>query len=162
MHYTQARELIRSGDVLAWSHRPLRSWLDLQIALVRAFTRSEWSHVGIAWAIGGRLFVLDAVSSAGVRIFPLSRTDSFTWVARGQWSAVQEQIALAHVGQPYSKWDAIRAFFGLSDASNGRWFCSEFVCAVLGIALAKPTPAALMRHLTEIEGLTGQFVDTTH
>jgi hypothetical protein len=161
MQYDQARELIRSGDVLAWSHRPLRTWHDLQIALVRIFTRSEWSHVGIAWAIGGRLFVLEAVSKAGVRIFPLSRAGCFTWVPRGQWSAVQEQIALAHIGQPYSKWDAIRAFFGLSDSSNGRWFCSEFVCAVLGIDLHKPTPAALMRHLAEHENLTGRFVSAT-
>ena len=52
MDYAEARALIQSGDVIFQSHKPLRSWYDLQIWLLRAFTRSEWGHVGLAWVVG--------------------------------------------------------------------------------------------------------------
>lgn len=157
MRYLDARGLIQSGDVLAWTHRPLRSLYDLQIQIVRMFTRSEWSHVGLAWVVGGRLFVLEAVS-AGVRIFPLSRAGAFTWVQRGAFTVDQEELALAHVGEPYSKWDAIRAFFGASNNADGHWSCSEYVCAVLGLPVHEQTPAEVMRYLIEYEGLDARFV----
>lgn len=158
MKYTDARSLIESGDILFWSHKPVRSWYDLQIWLVRALTRSEWSHVGIAWAVGGRLFVLEAVSS-GVRIFPLSRAGDFTWVKRGAFTTEKEVFSLAHVGEPYSRWDAIRSLFGASNNKDSLWFCSEFVCSVLDLRIEDQTPAEVMRYLTEVEDLRPVFVD---
>lgn len=157
MNYTDARPLIQSGDVIFQSHRPLRSWYDLQVQIVRMMTRSEWSHVGLAWAVGGRLFMLEAVS-AGVRIFPMSRAGDFTWVQRGAFTTGQEELALAHVGEPYSKWDAIRSYFGASNNQDTNWFCSELVCAVLGLPVHDQTPAEVMRYLTEYEGLATRFV----
>lgn len=156
MIYPDARAQIQSGDVIFQSHKPLRSWYDFKILLVRMFTRSEWSHAALAWAVGGRLFILEAVS-AGVRIFPLSRAGDFTWVSRGGFTQDMEEYALARVGQPYSQWQAIRSLFGEDDMDD-RWYCSEYVCAVLGIGPADKTPAGLMRHLTEVEGLSGRFV----
>jgi hypothetical protein len=38
MRYQRARPMIRSGDILAWSHRGIRSWRDLKIWFVRMFT----------------------------------------------------------------------------------------------------------------------------
>jgi len=120
-------------------------------------TRSEWSHTGLAWVIAGRVFVIEAVGS-GVRIFPLSRAGNFTLVRRGIFTGAQEEFALAQVGKRYSKLDALRSFFGASDATDGRWFCSELVCAVLGLPVAEQTPAQVMRYLSEAEGLAAQFV----
>lgn len=157
MKYADARLLIQSGDVLFWTHKPMRSWYDFQLQLVRFFTRSEWVHVGLAWNIGGRLFILEAVSQ-GVRIFPLSQANDFTWVARGGFTVEQETLALAHVGEPYSKWDAIRSLFGASNSKDSQWFCSEFVCSILNILIANQTPAETMRYLTEEEGLVSVFV----
>ena len=158
MKYADARDLIASGDVIFQSHRPMRSWYDLQIQIVRAFTRSEWSHTGIAWVVAGRVFIIEAVGS-GVRIFPLSRAGDFTWMHRRPGlSAAQEEFALAQVGKRYGKLDALRSFFGASDATDGRWFCSELVCAVLGLPVAEQTPAQVMRYLSEAEGLAAQFV----
>jgi uncharacterized protein YycO len=157
MLYAAARDSIQSGDVIFQSHKPLRSFYDLQVQLVRMFTRSEWSHAALVWAVGGRLFVLEAVS-AGVRIFPLSRAGDFTLVRRGGMTTDMEEFALAHVGEPYSKWDAIRSYFGASNDKDANWFCSEFVCAVLGLPVIDKTPAEVMRYLTEFEGLTAQFV----
>lgn len=157
MKYQDVRPLVESGDVLFWSHKPVRSWYDFQIWLVRAFTRSEWSHVGLAWAVGGRLFVLEAVSS-GVRIFPLSRAGDFTWVKRGGFTTGMEVFALAHVGEPYSRWDAIRSLFGASNNKDSQWFCSELVCSVLKLPIEDQTPAEVMRYLTEFEDLRPVFV----
>ena len=160
MIYADARPLIASGDVLFWTHKPMRSFYDLQIQIVRALTRSEWSHVGIAWVIAGRVFVIEAVSQ-GVRIFPLSRAGDFTWTSRGGFTTAQEEFALAHVGEPYSKWDAIRSFFGASNDKDSQWFCSELVCAVLGLPVENKTPAEVMRHLAEFEGLSSRFVSNS-
>lgn len=157
MLYRDARDLIHSGDVIFQSHRRLRSWYDLKIALVRAFTRSEWSHVGMAWVIAGRVFILEAVS-AGVRIFPLSRAGDFTLVPGLGLTDDQEEYALSVVGEPYSQIDAVLAFFGRSDAKNRRWFCSEYVCAVMGLQIDKQTPAEVYHHLVEIEQHDARFV----
>lgn len=160
MNYAEARALIQSGDVIFQSHKPLRSWYDLQIWLLRAFTRSEWSHVGLAWVVAGRVFILEAVS-AGVRIFPLSRAGDFTWIARGGFTTDQEEFVLAHVGEPYSRWDAIRALFGASNNKDSQWFCSEFVCSVLDLRIEDQTPAEVMRYLAEVEDLRPVFVRNT-
>jgi len=60
MKYSEVRDTIKSGDLLAWSHRGWRTWYDIKIQAVRFFTQSEFSHVGVAWAVGGRVFVLEA------------------------------------------------------------------------------------------------------
>ena len=153
MKYAEARDQIQSGDVIAQTHRSWDTLSDLQAQAVRLATMSDYSHIGVAWAISGRVFVLEAVG-AGVRIFPLSRAGDFFLIQRGVWSEQSEAIAMLHVGAEYSKLDAVKSFFGLSDNTDDKWFCSEYVCTVLGIHLDKPTPAELVRYLLETEGLT--------
>ena len=157
MKYADAREFIASGDVIFQSHRPLRSWYDFKIFLVRAFTRSEWSHAAMAWVVGGRVFVIEAVSS-GVRIFPLSRAGDFTWVQLAGFTTDMEEHALSHVGEPYSQWDAIKSVFGNVDSLDRRWFCSEFVIAMRRLRVDDKTPSGLWCYLTEVKDLTGRFV----
>lgn len=156
MNYSECRRKIRSGDLLAWSHRGLRSWHDLEIAFVRLATRSEYSHVGIAWVTGGRVFVIDAVNPA-VRIHPLSSLLPCFWMACKPMSSAAENFALATVGQPYSKWQAIRAFFGdLKIGTDGRWQCAEHVIKCMwanGVDLAcRATPSEVVRTLHERTG----------
>lgn len=130
--YSARRHKIRSGDLLAWSHRGWGSWYDMQIQAVRIFTRSEYCHVGVAWVISGRVFVLEAVGT-GVRIMPLSRLLPCYWMPLGAaWSARAEEFAIARVGEPYSKWQAVLA--GLQRLTPGDdriWQCAEFVVVVL-------------------------------
>ena len=105
MIYLDARPLIRSGDLLAWSAResPWASWHAFKIWLVRLFTRSEFSHVGTAWCVGERVFVIEAVRPA-VRIMPLSKTPSFYWLPlHAAWGYRALNYALAKVGEPYSQ-----------------------------------------------------------
>ena len=152
MHYPDLRSQIKSGDVLAWTHRSWDSIKDIQCQIVRMATQSEYSHVGVAWVVAERVFVLEAVT-AGVRIFPLSRSAPFYWVPRGIWSDEAERRAMAHVGAEYSKWEAIKAFFGGSSYDNDAWECAEYVCWVLGLPVVAKTPAKVVQHLQDVEGL---------
>lgn len=149
MNYSAARKKIQSGDLLAWSHRGLGSWYDFKIQMVRAVTQSEYCHVGIAWQIGGRLFVLEAVLT-GVRIFPLSRMLPFYWCGVPvTWASEVEDWALRQVGEPYSQWQAIKAALGLLRVGDDNiWQCAEYAQEVLrrgGVNLpGLATPAALV------------------
>lgn len=147
--YASSRPAIRSGDLLAWSHRAWGSWYDLQIQAVRIFTRSEYCHVGVAWVVAGRVFVLEAVGQ-GVRIMPLSRLLPCYWTPLGAaWSAEAEAFALAHVGEPYSKWQAVLAGLRLLRPGADRiWQCAEFAYMTLlaaGITLGPDiTPSGMV------------------
>lgn len=134
MKYPAARAAIDSGHLLAWSHRGWCSLYDLQVQAVRLFTQSEYCHVGIAWAIGDRRFVLEAVS-AGVRIFPLSRLLPFYWLPTdGLWTMDAEAFALSKVGERYSKLQAIEAYLGrLTAGADNAWQCAEYAAMVLKV-----------------------------
>jgi hypothetical protein len=152
MNYAEARDKIQSGDVIAQSHRQWDNLHDIQIQAVRVATQSEYSHVGVAWVVAGRVFILEAVGT-GVRIFPLSRAGAFYWMPRGVWDDSKEVIAMKHIGMPYSKIEAMLSYFGASDPSSGETFCSEYVCVVLGLPVEKQTPAEVVRYLQDVEGL---------
>lgn len=129
MKYEQARPMIRSGDVLAWSHRGIHSWHDLKIWFVRMFTRSEYSHVGTAWVVGNRVFVIEAVMPK-VRIYPLSKLGDFYWLQMGAyWRKATETLALSFVGDDYSQVQAMVSPF-ITPPKDDRWECAELVATV--------------------------------
>lgn len=149
MRYIDARETIRSGDLLAWSHRGWGSWHDFKIQMVRMFTQSEYSHVGIAWVVAGRVWVIEAVEPC-VRAYPLSKLGDFYLTPLPlDWTPAVEEGALAHIGAEYRQLDAIRAFF--VELASGA--VSE--CAALALVIAmsggvylgrRATPDAVVRH----------------
>lgn len=129
MIYSKARPMIRSGDILAWSHRGIKSWHDLKIWLVRMFTRSEYSHVGTAWVVGNRVFVIEAVMPK-VRIYPLSKLGDFYWLQMGAyWRKATETLALSFVGDDYSQVQAMVSPF-ITPPKDDRWECAELVATV--------------------------------
>lgn len=132
MKYDDARTQIQSGDLLAWSAGGWGSWHDIQVNLVRMFTRSEYSHVGLALVGAGRVFILEAVG-AGVRLFPLSRELPFWWVRRPRPLGPEAiDFAFDRLGDGYSKLQAIKAFLGsLRLGEDDRWECAEYVLRVL-------------------------------
>jgi hypothetical protein len=152
MLYEEKREEIRSGDVLAWTHTKWDSWYNIKVQLVRIFTQSEYCHVGIAWVIGGRVFVFEAVSS-GVRAYPLSRSVPFYWMPTSRaWTKDAEEFALNELGAKYSTWQAIKAFLGILDkGADDVWQCAEYSQAILkrlGINLkGDATPSAMIKEL---------------
>ncbi len=128
--YEAARDLIRSGDLLAFSHRPWRSWYDIKIQLVRMFTRSEWCHVAIAWRVGGRVFVLEAVQPK-VRMVPLSlfKNEGFAHIPLKRAIGTEElEFLMGQVGRAkYSQWQAVLAYLGrLKLGADSLTQCCEY------------------------------------
>jgi hypothetical protein len=152
MLYEDIRPKIRAGDLIAFSNESWGSKADFQSQLVRIFTRSEYSHVGVAWPIGGRVMLLEAVVPE-IRIFPLSKLLPFYHLpvtgTAGEWTADVEEYALSRVGQKYSKLEAIKGLFGWTEAGNKRWQCAEYVLEVLrraGLGIdCHATPTNLVR-----------------
>ncbi len=132
-NYELMRPKLRSGDMVAWSHRPWRTWYDFQIQMVRMFTRSEYCHVGCIWRAEGRVFVIEAVTPK-VRIFPLSKLLPF-WVLPMEmnWTEEVAEFALSTVGAEYSKLQAIESFFHPPKADNV-WQCAELYRSISEVA----------------------------
>ena len=107
--YAAVREGIQSADVLLWRGRALWSWV------IRWWTRSEYSHAGIAVWVHGRPMAAESRECKGCRLLPLSaaikgadvdlfqvRPEVSTRLKRGP--AVQE--AISHLGEAYG-WRSI-------------------------------------------------------
>lgn len=147
MDYAAARPLICSGDLVAQSHGDWTTWRGIKINLVRMFTRSTYSHVGVAWVVGGRVFMLEAVKPR-LRIYPMSKIGDFYWLPmRARWCAAAESAALEKVGVEYSELVALRAFFGPLEEGNVQQ-CAAYALAVFkadGIDLGRrATPDAVV------------------
>lgn len=150
MKYADARAQIKTGDLLFWSHGSWRSWKSIQVVIVRAMTLSEYSHVGVAWVVNGRVFVVHAIGR-GVCIEPLSTQGEFYWLPmRTEFSEEALDRAFSRVGDKYSKLQAIMGFLGLLKAGEDRvWQCAEFVVwfyQQVGYALSDcVTPSGIAR-----------------
>ncbi len=153
MDYETARPLIKSGDLIALSHYKWASWYDLQVQIVRFSTQSEYSHVGMAWVIGGRVFLVESVTPV-IRMVPLSMMakDGFYWAPLGKDISDPElEFALSKIGNGrYSKLEAVLAqVTGIQIGADDLWECAEFIIAarrLSGVDLGdKATPSAVVR-----------------
>jgi hypothetical protein len=160
MRYEQARSRIRSGDLLAWTHRSWASLYDLEVQAVRFFTQSEYCHVGIAWVVGegddSRVFVLEAVKPKS-RPWLLSQLGSFyhipTDVPADVWAA-KVPFALSLLGIKYSTLECIKAYFRDTPPPGiDRMQCAKMALLILDeldIRLAcKATPSAMVNAALE-------------
>lgn len=144
--YQQHREQIKSGDLLAWSGRGFVG------GLVRVATASSWSHVGIAYVIGSRVWVIEAREFAGVQIVPLSSYLNCAWIPTGaKWDYPVDDYAINKIGKVgYSYPTAVKAWALAAmgkrkplnpDASTQ--ICSTFAPIILRMA-GVPLPDAVM------------------
>ncbi|MCK5887654.1 MAG: hypothetical protein KAG70_14300 [Alcanivorax sp.] len=125
MKYREARPLIRSGDLLAWQSKGLIG------RFIRGADGGSWSHVGIAWAIGGRLLILEMREFHGLTIRPASVAAPFDWIATGAaWSPEIEEAALAAFGSPYGYRALIPLWLGKWAPGDGE-VCSTWAAARL-------------------------------
>jgi hypothetical protein len=163
MKYSEIRDTIKTGDVLAWSEGDWKTWHGFQLNIVRAFTRSTYNHVGVAYVVSGRVFVVEAVVPL-VRIFPLSKVlPCYLMHIPFESTPEMEERMMELVGKPYSKWEAIRSLFTKATDSESVWECSKLVNSVLGkvddrFNQINDTPAETVRLLTEELGQRIQFI----
>lgn len=121
MLYTDARPHIQSGDILGWRDH------NLFARIIRRVTMSAYSHVGTAWRVSDRVFVIEALGSKGVRMAPLSQRAPFWHVKmHSPWTPEAERFALETLDAEYAWIDALFAGLGIPMTNGGRWICSEF------------------------------------
>lgn len=150
--YSDFRLNIKSGDLLIWSDSEVNGYKDLFLQTVRVFTKSEYNHVGIAWVVNNRVFVIEAVIPC-VRIYPLSLLIPFYHIStKASWDIKTEEFALHQVGHLYSIKQAVMSLIEKPNEDEN-WQCAELVHAILlmdGIDLGEVyTPASLVRNAIE-------------
>lgn len=136
-NYKEQRHLIKSGDLLAWSGRSAAG------TLVRVATQSKWSHVGVAYVMGGRVWIIEAREFKGVQIVPLSSYLNCEWIPTdAEWNDQVDDYVINSIGKvDYSYTTALKAWF---DATVGAYrkldplsqtqICSSFAPIVLRMA----------------------------
>lgn len=146
MLYEEVRPLIKSGDVIAFSRRGPIS------RLIETVTDSDYSHVGIAWVISGRILLLEATFAHGVSARSLSEAGDFTWVrVNSKWSKAKESAAIARLAKNYSVVDALRLGLGIRPSRGGE-VCSLYVADVHGLDRDKATPGWIVDHFVSLGG----------
>lgn len=152
MKYSEIRNNIKSGDLIALTHKSWCSLYDIQIQAVRTFTQSEYSHVCVAWVVAGRVFVIEAVEPK-VRIMPLSNMnqEGFYWIPTTKpMSETELEFGLAAVGiGAYSKVQAIAAQLNMLDiGADDKWECAELTIMMRQLSGqelgGKATPSAVV------------------
>jgi len=134
--YGDIRERFREGDILLFRGRGILS------IIIRAITRSPYSHAGLVYLFEGRVYCIEAVG-AGVRIILLSellkRYDGGIDYFEVQLSTEHRKSAVSfcfqQLGKIYDKPALVRFFVALLfdrravSPQDERWFCSELVAA---------------------------------
>jgi len=131
MEYPDARLEIQSGDLLAWSGHSFFS------KVIKIFTQSSVTHVGIAYRLGNRLFIIEAMEGKGIRLFPLSRRTPFLWIKPSNrdriWNHIVENAAIERIGDKYSFKECIRAVLNKKLKKDNYWQCAEFASYILSL-----------------------------
>ena len=160
MRYCCSRHRIQSGDIILWTGRGMPS------KVVRHFTKSDWSHIGIAAWFGPRLMVLDSFPFRGTRVKLLSHMlRNAYWMPSGaQWNDEALGFALDELGKRYGWQNLWKTWLGL-DLVAREYHCSQYAAKILERAGLKfswpPTPASVARDIGgAIEPLTLEDVSS--
>lgn len=146
MRYEEARGKVKNGDIIAVSGTGFFSWL------IRTWTRSTYSHVGVAYWINDRLLIYEAMERHGVRIVPLSNRAPFYWIpVPWEWSEACEDLVWETQGLAgYDRRSILRRIIGMELREDERWYCSELArhaVNIMGAELPQPSgrdPQALV------------------
>lgn len=123
--YSQIRDELKTGDLLAWRITKINSIFDFILVLYQKILGARFSHVGIVVKLGGRTFVVEATPPA-VRIFPLSMCDDFYLIKTNnlKFSTSYLNALFKHLGKKYSISDLSKGILDIKgDSSN--LYCSE-------------------------------------
>ena len=131
--YHEIRDELRSGDIIVASKGNLKSFNNFLSLLIRVFTASSYSHVGVVIKLGARCFVVEATPPE-VRLYPLSRLDSFYVIKmEAEWTKDDENRLFDYVGKPYSDWNSIASYITGKPLNNGKLQCAQLVSSFYGL-----------------------------
>ncbi len=134
--YGEMRRSFRDGDILLFRGRGILS------LIIRAITRSPYSHAGLVYLFEGRVYCVEAVG-AGVRIILLSElleryhggVDYFEVEASAKQRRRAVSFCFQQLGKFYDKPGIFRFAASLIfdrravSPRDDRWFCSELLAA---------------------------------
>jgi hypothetical protein len=167
MRYFEFKEVCQSGDIIAVSHQEWGTISDIESQIVRMATESEYSHVAVVWKDkNGEPYVLEAtVPSVGIHPIGRYLKNGFYWIqmADKPMTSEEESYGFAHIGDSYSKIQAVEGFFNMLDiAQDRKWQCSELTISMRrlsGVDLGPTaTPADVVRKAMSL-GYTLTFVE---
>ena len=145
MKYSDARLNIKTGDMLLWRNHPGGS---LRGIIERWFvshgTASPYTHVGVAWAEHGRVWVME-ITTKGCAPRLLSTCGDFDWSpAQKPLSDTALTFAFDCFGSwVYSRWQAIAgALKRLAIGKDTSGQCAEYALSIWGIDGQRPTEIA--------------------
>lgn len=146
MKYKKAKKQIKNGDLIAFSGSSAFS------SIVKFFTRSKFSHVGIAIFRGKNLFIFEALEGKGVQITRASNQTPFYFISTNiKWTKKLDSYVYERVGYKYSYLGCVLGFFGIEPPKNKYYQCSELASDVLQISKVIKgefnTPASLVDEL---------------
>lgn len=147
--YATHRGMLQSGDLLAWSGNYTGPTLIRNI--IRFFSMSEYSHVGICIRLEDRVYVVEATINS-IRLVPLSEKDEFYHIPMNiEWKPGYNEMVTKYVGLTYSWMDAIRAYLGIDVKNDDKWQCAELAndfYKKLGLDFGKNlTPSRLVKQV---------------
>lgn len=164
MLYNEYKDNIKSGDLIAYTTLSSYTFTGILSFLVKLFTLSRYTHVGIAIELGNRLFLISA-DIPEVKLEPLENTKPFYHVPMNvDWKPEYTEKLLSHIGERYSVLEAIKGYFNMNNPNDKSWFCTEFVKVFygdLGYTFSDDmTPCGLMSDILAIDGKLLKYVDT--
>lgn len=142
-------EDLQTGDIVLYSGTRLWS------RIIRWFSRSKWSHVGIVLQYGKthEPWIVEALEGKGVRFVPFKCWEKWGgYIGHGRrsdhFADANKMVLVAlwcekRVGQEYASprqfirsfafgWSRLRKIFGLKvDTDSERFFCSELIASAL-------------------------------
>lgn len=145
MKYAEARNKIKSGDMLLWRNHSgggLRSVIERWF--VEHGTASPYTHVGVAWCDFGRVWVME-ITTKGCAPRLLSDCGSFDWApAPQELTEAALCRAFSRFGQwEYSRWQAILGQLKrLTVGADNLGQCAEYALDIWQVDGIAPTIVA--------------------
>lgn len=145
MNYSDARSLIKSGDMLLWRDHPggsVRSIIERWF--VRHASASPYTHIGVALVEHERVRVMD-ITTKGCAPRPLSGNPDFDWApAPKVLSEESINFAASCWGEwEYSRWQAILGWCKrLVIGADTKGQCAEYAIAIWRANHMAPTDIA--------------------
>lgn len=161
--YSDVRDEIRTGDLLAWEITKISSIFDFILILYQKIFKVKFSHVAIAVRLDDRVLIVEATPPR-VRIFPVSMCDDFYLIKTNMPNNPKYLNHLfKHLGKKYSLFDLIKGMLGFKNDENN-FYCSELAhdfykaFGLLTDESSGITPQALVDKVVNITGNEPIFV----
>lgn len=124
--YRDIRKTLKSGDLVFYS-----SHNGFGDKVIKWWSKSRYSHVGVLWVIANRIFLMEASAFGGVRLVPLSlRMPDLIVKMDLKWNKDAEMQAMEHIMEKYSFVDAVKAGLKENYSQTG-WICTEYAASIV-------------------------------